>query len=187
MPGDVVLPLSEHPAIIAERVIQPLPPGRKRLDKKDTGTQAMMIAQYFHANPPADAYTIAAALGLNWESVRRVLAENPNLFRHVGEIQVRKVKRAIWGRLDDALIVVAPSPTVPRRMGRPASDDLQRVVAYLREHGPATSQEIAEATGLRRRQVKGALARGGKMFQANISGRNSKRPGGKFFLWGLME
>lgn len=180
-PGVTVLPLSEHPAIVAESKIQPLPPGRKRLDKKAKDTQAIIIATYFHTHPPADAYTIAEALALNWESVKRALIENPNLFQRVGEVQVGKVKRALWSRVDEPVVIAKPTP---RKRGRPPLAETQRIYDYLVEHEPATSQGIADALDLDRMQVKRWLERNPKLFR--VVGRvTTGRPGGKFLVWGL--
>lgn len=179
--GVVVRPISEHPEIVAESKMQTLPKGRKRSDRETRTTQAMRIATYFHTHPPADAYTIAEALGINWESVKRVLIDNPNLFRRVGEVQHGKVKRSIWGRLDEPLMEA--NPDKPRR-GRPPLAETQRIYDYLFEHEPATSQDIADALDLDRMQVKRWLERNPKLFRV-VSRIKTGRRGGKFLVWGL--
>lgn len=184
--GVVMLPISEHPTIKALTMIEKMPPASQRLRGLGKDTQAMMIAKYFREHPPADAYTIAAALGLNWESVKRVLLENPNLFKRIGTIQVRKANRVVWGLVDDDAPVVVPAQeTPPRRPGRPQSDDKQLIADYLRSHGPATNQAIADALGLDRQQVKRALERGLNLFR--VVGRvDTDNRGGKLLLWGLV-
>lgn len=91
--GVTVLPLDQHPAIVAEMVIERLP---KEYKKRPLSERTRSIIDYLLCHPPTDANTIAADLGLRWESVKSLLLANPQLFRRAGKVQVGKVNRALW-------------------------------------------------------------------------------------------
>lgn len=100
--GVVVLPLSEHPAIIAESRIEKLPGEPRRTPKRTKATQLEMITEYLKENSPATAYTIGEALGINWERVKWVILASPDVFQSVGRVQVEKVYRTLWGLVEDS-------------------------------------------------------------------------------------
>lgn len=91
--GVVALPISEHPAIVAEQTIERLP---KEYKPRPLSERTKSLVDYLIARPPTDANTIAADLGLRWESVKSLLLANPQLFRRAGTVQVKKVNRALW-------------------------------------------------------------------------------------------
>lgn len=102
--GVVVLPLSEHPAIIAESRIEKLPGEPKRTPRRKQSTQVLLLFKYLRQHPPADVYAIADALDLNWENVRKVLVGNPRLFRKTGRAKAgtHGHSRVLWGLVEDS-------------------------------------------------------------------------------------
>lgn len=96
--GVTVLPLSEHPAIIADSTIGRLP--REQLPKeykpRPLSERTKSLVDYLRTHPGTDANTIATDLGLKWESVKSLLLANPQLFRRAGTLQVHKVNRVLW-------------------------------------------------------------------------------------------
>lgn len=95
--GVVVLPLSEHPAIVWESRRERLPPGERR----SHGTPALALMQYLRTHPPADVQTIGAALGMRWQAAKTTLIANPHLFQRVGTVATNKGKRrTLWALVD---------------------------------------------------------------------------------------
>lgn len=97
MPGDIVLPLSEHPSIVAQNRRERLPPGERR----SHGTPALVLMQYLRTHPPADVQAIGAALGMRWQAAKTTLIANPHLFQRVGTVATSKGKRrTVWGMVE---------------------------------------------------------------------------------------
>lgn len=96
--GVTVLPLSEHPAIIWESLIERMPDvPPKEYKKRPLAERTKTLVDYLLNHPPTDANTIATDLGLKWESVKSLLLANPQLFRRAGTVQIGKVNRVLWG------------------------------------------------------------------------------------------
>lgn len=93
------LPLSEHPAIIADSTIGRLPKEQlpKEYKPRPLSERTKSLVDYLRTHPGTDANTIAADLGLKWENVKSLLLANPQLFRRMGTVKVRKVNRVLWG------------------------------------------------------------------------------------------
>lgn len=93
--GVLVLPLSEHPAIVAESRVEKLPPEYK---KRSDPTRVLMLMKYLRTHPPATARTISDDLTLDWRGVKTTLLANKRLFRKVGEVKgTNGMPQTVWG------------------------------------------------------------------------------------------
>lgn len=93
----IALPISEHPTIKAERVIERMPDGEKRRPLHD---RVFAILEYLRAHSPADANTIAADTGFRWESVKVILLSHPELFQRAGKVKNGANARNLWALTD---------------------------------------------------------------------------------------
>lgn len=98
--GVVVLPLSEHPAIVAESAIERMPGEPRRTPRRTKETQAERITGYLQKHPPATTYEIGETTGIHWQRVQWVLLNNPEIFQAVGRIKAHKVYRTLWGLVE---------------------------------------------------------------------------------------
>ncbi len=110
-----------------------------------------------------------------WRSIRRypTTAQLIDCLSHATDLPRWTVER----RLVELEIIAKPKPPQPRAAASKAGDErFKVVVAWLKKHGRfATSREIADGTGLTRKQVRSIVDWERKQFRRDSTGSISAR------------
>jgi len=148
-PYDTVIPIAEHPAIVADLTAKPTPWERDASHLQDKPVTTTVLAIY-HAlgHGPATLVEIAQASGLARTTVENCVRDNADLFVVVGEVAGLKGKRRVYalteGARNNKRIVLA----LQHGAQPPKGDATPKIISYLTLTGPSTLTDIAIAVGV---------------------------------------